>query len=359
MDFTFNEDQLVFHDSVKSFLTNEVTPERIREQWTTESGRSNELWEQLAELGLTAMTVPEEFGGLGMSELDFILLAEECGYAALAEPLVDSVLVAVPLISSLGNEQVPAANGKHLKESWLPRIAEGKASVAVGHPNNPLVADAHIADLLLLPNGSEVHAVPSEQVELALNESVDPSRKLYRVTWTPSAETLVAGEEEGKKLWDETLNRGALAVAAQQLGLARRIVDLSVDYTYERKQFGKPVGSFQAVKHHMANVAVKIEFAKAPLYRAAYDVSKGLSTAGRSVSHAKLSTSEAVLLGAKNGIQAHGAMGYTWEVDLHIFMKRAWALDASYGSQGFHKKRVKDSILAEGALLGAGNSFVA
>ncbi|KEQ19647.1 acyl-CoA dehydrogenase family protein [Endozoicomonas numazuensis] len=352
MDFTFNEDQLVFHDSVKSFLTNEVTPERIREQWTTESGRSSDLWDQLAELGLTAMTVPEAFGGLGMNELDFILLAEECGYVALAEPLVDTVLVAVPLINSLGNEQ------KHFKESWLPRIAEGKATVAVGHQNNPLVADAHIADLLLLPNGNEVHAVPSEQVELLLNESVDPSRKLYKVTWTPSAETLVANEEEGKKLWEATLNRGALAAAAQQLGLARRIVDLSVDYTYERKQFGKPVGSFQAVKHHMANVAVKIEFAKAPLYRAAYDIAEGLSTAGRSVSHAKLATSEAALLGAKNGIQVHGAMGYTWEVDLHIFMKRAWALDASYGSQGFHKKRVKDSLLAEGALLGAGNSFV-
>ncbi|MRI34005.1 acyl-CoA dehydrogenase [Endozoicomonas sp. OPT23] len=353
MDFTFTEDQLTFHDSVKSFLTNEVTPEKIRELWNSDSGRSSELWQQLAEMGLTAMTVPEEFGGLGMNELDFLLLAEECGYAALPEPLVENVLVAVPLLSSLGDQQ------KHLKEEWLSKVAVGSARLAVAHPSNPLVADAHIADLLLLANGDEVHAVKADQVELVANESVDPSRKLFSVSWTPSTETLVADAAEGKKLWADTLNRGALAVAAQQQGLARRIVDLSVDYTFERKQFGKPIGSFQAVKHHMSNVAVKIEFAKAPLYRAAYDIANNQPTAARSASHAKLATTEAALLGAKNGIQVHGAMGYTWEVDLHIFMKRAWALDASYGNRGFHKQRVKAAILADDALLGAGNTFAA
>ena len=112
MDFTFTEDQLMFHDSVKAFLTNEVTPERIRELWTLESGRSDDLWKQLAELGLTSMTVPEAFGGLGMSELDFILMAEECGYVALPEPLVQNVMVGVPLLNDLGDEQ------KHLKEEW-------------------------------------------------------------------------------------------------------------------------------------------------------------------------------------------------------------------------------------------------
>lgn len=351
MDFTFNDDQLVFHDSVKGFLTNEVTPEKIREQWTTDSGRSSELWDQLAELGLTAMTVPEAFGGLGMNELDFILMAEECGYAALPEPLVETVMVAVPFLSSLSNQH------KHLKESWLPQIAEGKAKVAVGHPSNLLVADAHTADLLLLANGSEVHAVPQNEVNLVASESVDPSRKLFKVEWTPSSETLVAKAEEGEKLWEQALNRGALAVAAQQLGLARRMVDLSVDYTYERKQFGKPIGSFQAVKHHMSNVAVKIEFAKAPLYRAAYDVAHNLPTQGRSVSHAKIVATEAALLGAKNGIQVHGAMGYTWEVDLHIFMKSAWAMDAYYGSRGYHKQRIKQEIFSAESKVGASYTF--
>ena len=170
---------------------------------------------------------------------------------------------------------------------------------------------------------------------------------------------LVADEESGKAIWEAAFNRGALAVAAQQLGLARRIVDLAVDYTFERKQFGKPIGSFQAVKHLMANVAVQVEFAKAPLYRAAYAVSEGLASQSHNVSHARIVTSEAALLAAKNGIQAHGAMGYTWEVDLQIFMKRAWALDAVYGGRGLHKQRVKQFILSDDAPLGAGGTFAA
>ncbi|AMO55484.1 acyl-CoA dehydrogenase family protein [Endozoicomonas montiporae] len=317
MDFTFNEDQLMFHDSVQSFLTNEVTPEHIREQWTTRSGRSQPLWNQLAELGLTAVTVPENFGGLGMNEPDFLLIAEECGYAALPEPLVETVMVVVPLIASLGDE------AHHFKEQWLPLIASGEARVAIQHSTNPLVADAHIADLLLLEESGSLYAVPTNEVELTENESVDPSRKLFSVQWRATAENCIATGEQAEQLWADALNRGALAVAAQQQGIARRVIDISVDYTFERKQFGKPVGSFQAVKHHMANVAVKIEFAKPVLYRAAYAVAHQLPDAARQVSHAKLVTSEAALLAAKNGIQVHGAMGYTWEVDLQIFMKRA------------------------------------
>ena len=356
MNFTFTEDQLMFHDSVKSFLTNEVTPEKIRELWESDTGRSSELWTQLAELGLTAMTVPEAFGGLGMNELDFVLLAEECGYTALPEALVETVMVAVPLISSLGGEQA------EFKETWLSRIATGEARVAVGHPDNPLVSDAHVADLLLLANGDEVHALSQAQVQLTENPSVDPSRKLFAVEWKPSSETLISGAgiadgNAGKQLWQDALDRGALAVAAQQLGLARKMVDLSVDYTFERKQFGKPIGSFQAVKHLMSNVAVQIEFAKSPLYKAAYSVAHGLKSRAKDVSHARLVTTDAAMLGAKNGIQSHGAMGYTWEVDLQIFMKRAWSLASSYGTQGFHKQRIKQFILADEAQLGAGSTF--
>ena len=147
MDFTFTEDQLLFQDEVKKFLVNEVTPENIRASWETETGRSDELWAQLAEMGLTGFTVPEEFGGLGMTAVDFILLAQECGFVALPEPLVETVLVAVPLINALSVDAV--------KFAGLPRIASGEAKVAVGLSHNLLVADAHIADLLLLQHGDE------------------------------------------------------------------------------------------------------------------------------------------------------------------------------------------------------------
>lgn len=350
MDFSFSRDQLLFQDNVRSFLINEVTPERIRELWQSDSGRSDQLWAQLVELGLTALTVPEAQEGMGMNELDFILIAQECGYAGLPEPLVETVLVGVPLLAAL-DEQHTA-----LKHDWLTRVA-GAARLAIAEPGNPLVSDAHVADLLLLAHGDEVHALERGAVRLTRNESVDPSRQLFQVEWTPTPATCVARGEQGRRLWADAFNRGALASAAQLLGLAKRMVDLAVDYTFERKQFGKPVGSFQAVKHLMANVAVQIEFAKGPLYRAAYAVAEQQAGQGAMVSHAKLATAEAALLAAKNTIQAHGAMGYTWEVDLHLFMKRAWALDKVWGDRGHHKGRIRAALFDGSPELGAGSTF--
>ncbi|SDH70922.1 acyl-CoA dehydrogenase family protein [Pseudomonas panipatensis] len=351
MDFTFNDEQLSFQDSVRAFLTNQVTPERLRELWASDSGRSDELWAQLADLGLTALNVPEEFGGLGLNETDWVLLAQECGYAALAEPLLDSLLVGAPLLAALDDAQ------RGLKAEWLERIAAGRARLAVGHPDNLLVADAHVADLLLLGSQDEVHAVPRAAVSLTHSVSLDPGRRLYSVSWTPSAATLVASGEQARALWAGAFERGALACAAQLLGLAKRMVDLAVDYSFERKQFGKPIGSFQAVKHLMANVAVLIEFAKGPLYRAAQSLAEGHAQAALHVSQARLACAEAAMLAAKNAIQVHGAMGYTWEVDLQLYMKRAWALDKVWGDRALHKARLCRALFEQGLATGAGHTF--
>ncbi len=347
MDFTFTEDQLLFQASVRDFLVNEVTPERIRASWETETGRDAQLWGQLAELGLTGLTVPEAFGGLGMSEVDFVLLAQECGYVALPEPLVHTAMVAVPMLVELGGD---------LASTWLPQIASGEARVVVGLEENLLVEDAHLADLLLLQRGECLFAVSREQVELRYNESVDPSRKLYAVT-VGSDVTAVASGDQAQALVARAMNRGALGAAAQALGLAQRMVDMSVQYTSDRQQFGQAIGAFQAVKHHMANVAVRLEYAKAPVYRAAYELAANGEKAGPAVAHAKIVACDAANLAAKNCIQVHGAMGYTWEVDLHIFMKKAWALANTWGDAGFHKSRVADHIFAESAALGAGATF--
>ncbi len=345
MDFRFSEDQLLFQESVRDFLANEVTPATIRELWASDTGRSDVLWAQLTEMGLVGMTVPEEFGGLGMTVLDFVLLAQECGYVALPEPLVHTVLVAVPLLNDIGGE---------LAAQWLPKIAAGEARVIVGLEENQLVEDAHVADLLLLQRGGNFHALAAADVKLRYNESVDPSRKLYTVEFNADAGSVISSDEA---LLTATLNRGALACAAQALGLSQRMVDLSVQYSGERQQFGKAIGSFQAVKHLMSNVAVKLEYAKAPVYRAAYALAEGLASASENTSHAKLAACEAANLAAKNCVQVHGAMGYTWEVDLHIFMKKAWALANTWGDAGYHKSRIANTLFSEGAALGAGNTF--
>ena len=350
MDFTFTDDQLTFREAVSRFLMVEAAPEMLREIWETDSGRSPELRKNLAEQGLTALSVPEDCGGLGMDDVAWSLMTQELGYYAIPDSLADAAYVATGLLNAL-----PAGTAE--REAWLGRIAEGSIRIAVDHPVNPLVADASPSDLLLLAHGDEVHAVARSAVKVESNASIDLSRRLGNVSWTPSAATLLADGEVGRALWAQTLNRGALSVAGQLLGLAQRMLDLSVDYVAQRKQFGKPIGSFQAVKHHLADVATQIEFAKPVLYRAAYALAHQEAGVDARVSHAKLACGEAAWVAARKGIQVHGAMGYTWEVDLQMFMKRAWALDASWGDRGLHKSRIADAMLADGAALGPGHTF--
>jgi len=209
---------------------------------------------------------------------------------------------------------------------------------------------------LLLQRDDNLYALAADQVELRCNESIDPSRKLFAVEFAADTQPLATGVR-ATQLTGSTLNRGALGCAAQALGLAQRMVDMSVQYSTDRQQFGQAIGSFQAVKHHMANVAVALEYAKAPVYRAAYSIAEAQDIAAHAVSHAKIVACEAANLAAKHSIQVHGAMGYTWEVDLHLFMKKAWALANTWGDAGFHKTRVAQHIFADSARLGAGATF--
>ena len=354
MDFTFNEDQQALRDSVSRFLMVEAAPEKLRDVWQTGAGRSSELRARLAEQGLTALSVPETEGGLGMDDLDWALMTQELGYFGIPDSLADTAYLATGLLAALPEDHP-------VRSTWLPKIADGSARIALGHPVNPWVADAHMADLLLLAHpassGTEWHALAPAQVKATPHASIDASRRLATVQWTPSDETRIASGVEGEALADALVNRGALSVSGQLIGLAQRMLDLTVDYAAQRKQFGKPIGAFQAVKHHLADVVTKVEFAKPVLYRAASALAANEADAGVRVSHAKLACAEAGWLAARKGIQVHGAMGYTWEVDLQMFMKRAWVLDATWGDRAFHKERLFEALLNDSALLGPGATF--
>ncbi|SFV12589.1 acyl-CoA dehydrogenase family protein [Pseudoduganella namucuonensis] len=350
MDFTFTPDQREFRQAMCNYLMNETTPELARELWETDSGRCPAMWSKFAEQGLTGLSVPEQYGGLGCGDVDWVLLAQDLGYYAVPDSLLATAYVAVGLLNALP-EDAPA------RAAWLPGVVDGSVRIAVGHPVEPLVADAHVADMLLLPHAGEVHAVPAAAVRLTLNPSIDPARRLYRVEWEPSAATRVADAASGTALWAQALNRGALAAAAQMLGLTQRMLDLAIDYSAQRKQFGKPIGSFQAVKHHLADVAVKAEFARPVAFRAAHALAHAHPLSDAFVSHAKLAAGEAAWLAARKAIQVHGAMGYTWEMDLQMFMKRAWVLDPSWGDRGFHKQRVAELVLGGKTPLGPGATF--
>ena len=355
MNFTFSADQTAFRDAVSRFLMTEAAPEMLREIWETDAGRSPELRSRMAAQGLTSVSVPEAEGGLGLGDVDWVLLTQELGYYAIPDSLSDTAYVAVGLLAGLAEEHP-------VRAQWLPRIVDGSVRIAVGHPVNPWVADAHLADLLLLAHdtgaGLELHAVPHEAVQIEPLASIDASRRLARVKWAPSAATRIADAHLGSRLWGQALERGALNVAGQLVGLAQRMLDMSVDYVAQRKQFGKPIGSFQAVKHQLADVATKIEFARPVLARAAVALAGGHSRTAVHVSHAKLAAADAAWSASRRGIQVHGAMGYTWEVDLQMFMKRAWVLDAAWGDRGFHKARLGEALLADDAPLGPATTLL-
>jgi hypothetical protein len=191
--FTFDEDQLLFQTTVREFLANECTPEVIRKAWDDDRSHTPALWAQLAEMGVPGLLVPEAHDGMGMSEIDSVLLFEEAGRAALPEPVIETAAVAAPLLVELGDAA--------LANEWLPRIGGGEAIVAVGHEVSPLVVDADIAHLLLLQRGDEVHAVAPDAAEIVAQPANDPSRRLFKVDFDASATTRVAEGEAGRKLW--------------------------------------------------------------------------------------------------------------------------------------------------------------
>jgi alkylation response protein AidB-like acyl-CoA dehydrogenase len=348
MNFDFTEDQRLLQQTVRDFLAGECGPDAVRALWSTETGRSRALWKQLAQVGLAGLLVPEAHEGMGLCEVDFVLLCEEVGRAALAEPVIATAAVAAPLIAEVGGD---------LAARWLKPLAVGEAIAAVGHPVSPFVDDAHVADLLLLERDGELHAVAPGDAKLIPQLHNDPARRIAAVEFDPRPQTCVATGAQARRLIDDVLDRGALAAAAQLLGVCDRLIGIAVDYTRQRVQFGVPIGSFQAVQHALADVKVKLEYARPLVYRAADSVARGLARRSVHVSMAKVAASEAALRGARAALQAHGAIGYTWEQDVHIWMRRAWSLDQTWGIQRFHRQRMAEFALAPGAPLGAGRTF--
>ncbi len=347
MDFSFSEDQLLLQQTVRDFLTGECTADHVRGLWETETGRSPDFWAKLAAIGVPALLVAESAGGMGLDERDLVLVLEEAGRAALAEPVVSTAAVGVPLLQELAEAGRPG-----LANDWLGPVAEGAAILAVGHAQSPFVSDAHVADLLILPHGDEIHALRPSEAKLTAQQSNDQSRRLFVVDWTPGEKSRVLSGDPARRLLDAAFDRGVLACAAQQLGVGTQLIDMGVLYATQRKQFGVAIGTFQAVKHRLANAKVKVEYARSVVYRAAHSVATGARTRAVDVSMAKVAGGEAAIFASKESLQVHGAIGYTYEQDLHVWMKRAWSLDLAYGTGAWHRKRVAEAVI-DGALPAA------
>jgi alkylation response protein AidB-like acyl-CoA dehydrogenase len=307
MDFRFSEDQLALAETVRDYLSGTHGPEVLR-RLDADGNRDPAIWNGLVEMGLTGLLVPEAQGGLGMGLVDAALIAAECGRACVAEPLADTAFVAVPWLLAKGETDQLAA------------IVAGEVKVPLPHAINPWVADGQ---------GDAV-------------QSVDPLRVLTK------------GTGEGD---ENLLNLAALMSAAQLVGLADAMLRQATEYAKIRTQFGQPIGAFQGIKHQLASCAVAIEFAKPVVWRAAAAMQDGLESAPLHVSHAKVAATDAAMLTAETAIQVHGAMGYTYEVDLHFWMKRSWALAGAWGSRAFHLKRVDEAVLGGAQPIGPEHTF--
>jgi alkylation response protein AidB-like acyl-CoA dehydrogenase len=347
--FAFADQQIEFRDTVRQVLARECTTDDLRAAFAAPAARTAR-WATLAELGVVGLSVPEAHGGLGLGLLDLVLLLEEAGRVALPEPLVETSALAAPLLANL---EGAGPGGAARVRSWLEQIAAGSCTAAVGPPpGSPApVAGAVGADLLVLTapgpeGGSEVHVVEAGAADVTPIASLDPTRRLGAVTWEPTADTHVASGSRATATILATADRAAVATAAELLGVTDRMIAMAADYAKERRQFGKPIGAFQAVKHLLAGARVKLEFARPVVYGAAWALDEGAPDASRAASTAKACASDAAVEAARVSLQVHGAIGYTWECDLHLFLKRAWALSEAWGSAAEHRRRVLASLLA-------------
>jgi alkylation response protein AidB-like acyl-CoA dehydrogenase len=329
MRFAFTDDQRLLRDAVRDFLTKECAPDRVRAAWDDDGdGLLPDVWAGLASMGVPGLLVPEAHGGMGMTELELVLVLEETGRAAVPGPIVETVAVAAPLLARDDGDFAEVLAG----------IADGSVLVTSAVGGDPLLAHADRARWVIARDGDDVVLAAIDPGSLVRQPSVDACRRLFRGAL--GAERFVLDATVG-----DAFDRAALGAAAQLLGLADRMLELTADYVKQREQFGVPIGSFQAIKHHLADALLALSFARPVVHHAAYSVAHDLGTRPRDVSMAKAFASEAAHEVGRAALQCHGAIGYTVEYDLHLYLKRAWALAAWWGDADWHRDRV-------GTLLG-------
>jgi alkylation response protein AidB-like acyl-CoA dehydrogenase len=315
MRFALSDDQVAFRDAVRDLLAKEATPAVVRGAWEAPAGELDRgVWDSLDAMGVLSLLVPEADGGLGLDETFLVPILEEAGRVALPHPLVETAMVSAPLLGA----------------------ACGMVATDLGGPLVPCAADA---DRLLLRSGPGLTAVDRRAVTLVPADTVDRARRVARVSHAggdlvTDDPAVVARAED----------RGALGTAAVLVGLGQAMLDMTVAYVSEREQFGKPVGSFQAVKHHLADAALALEFARPAVWRAAWSVAQAEPTRARDVSMAKAMASDAAELVGRKALQCHGAIGYTVEADLHLYLKRTWALARTWGDSAHHTDRVAAAL---------------
>jgi alkylation response protein AidB-like acyl-CoA dehydrogenase len=373
MDIGFSEEQEMLRETARKFLDDECTTQFVRRLMATEEAITAEFWGKLAEQGWLGILYPEEDGGSGLGLVDLVVLMEEIGRAVMPGPYPATVL--------LGGAAIAVAGSPPQRQEWLPRIVAGEAktTLAVTEPNarwdaagitlaaretrggfalsgtKMFVPDAHLADVLVvaarsrdgstMEDGVSLFLVPKDAGGLAIRRlpSVDETRKLCEVTLdnvAVPASALLGELHRGWQPLARVTDRAAVALSAEICGAAQRVLDLTVDYAKLRVAFGKPIGSYQGVKHKCADMLVEIENARSLTYYAAWALDEDEAETPMAVSMAKAAASDAGRKVCAAGIQLHGGIGMTWEHDLQLYLKRAKADEVAFGDATWHRERV-------------------
>lgn len=317
MNFEIDEQQRDFATSIDAALGAAGLPAAIRAWATGDTTPGRKVWAQLADLGVTALLVPEKYDGIEAHPVDLVVAAERLGRWCVPGPVAESIAVA-PILLADDDRVAGLASGELIATVALP-------------PHAPRAVDADTAGLILLATDGEVR----EATAGAEHESVDPSRKLFDVSASGDAQPADVAR---------AYEFGVLATAAQLVGAGQAMLDMSVEYAKQRSQFGNVIGANQAIKHKLADVHIAVELARPLVYGAALSLADGSAHTARDVSAAKAAASDAALLAARSALQTHGAIGFTQEHDLSLWLLRVQALRSAWGDPSAHRRRVLEAL---------------
>ncbi len=369
MNFAFSEEQEELRNVVRQFLEAKAPEAAVREQMETERGFDPDVWKQMAEqLGLQSLTIPEEYGGQGFGYVELIVVLEEMGKTLVCAPYFSTVVLAANTLLQSGDEAA--------KKEYLPGIASGEtiATLAFTEPSGKwdesgieatatglgdtwkisgtkmFVLDGHTADLIIVaartPKGVSLFAVNGDASGLTRTalSTMDQTRKQAKLELDGVEGRLIGEEGKGWDVLSTVLDLAAVALAAEQVGGAQRCLDMSVEYAKVRVQFGRPIGSFQAIKHKCADMLLEVESAKSAAYYAGWCASEMNDELPAVASLAKAYCSDAYFHAAAENIQIHGGIGFTWEHPAHLYFKRAKSSELLFGDPTYHRELLAQRI---------------
>ncbi len=374
MEFDFSADQKQLKDQARRFLEAKSSPKAVRAILEGPELYDGALWQGLAEMGFMGTAIPEEYGGLGASYLELCVIAEELGRAVAPVPFASSIFLAAEFLLAAGSEAQ--------KQAYLPKLASGEtvgcfalaegvgaatpkhiqAKVAGGKLSGTKlpVLDGDVADFAIVAAktgaGNDARSISLFIVDLKgagvlreTVETIDPTRSQAKISFSGADAELLGVEGEGWSIIERVLDRAAVLTAFEQLGGADRALEMARDYALDRMAFGRPIGSFQAVKHMLADMYVSATLARSNCYYGAWALSTGSSELPEAAATARVSATQAYQHCAKNNIQVHGGMGFTWQFDCHLYYRRSNLLALSLGSLSTWEDKLIERLRAKNA----------